>query len=45
MTLNHNYGCFSGVVFGIAGNYHIVAIKQFITAAGNGLKLKPDKER
>ena len=20
MTLNHNYGCFSGVVFGIAGN-------------------------
>jgi len=23
MTLNHNYGCFSGVGSGIAGNYYM----------------------
>ena len=25
MTLNHNFGCFSGVVFGIAGNVELDA--------------------
>ena len=27
MTLNHNYGCFSSVGSGIAGNYSIGATK------------------
>ena len=26
MTLNHNFGCFSGVGSGIAGNTKIVAV-------------------
>ncbi len=28
MTLNHNFGCFSGVGSGIAGNTYIVITKQ-----------------
>ena len=29
MTLNHNFGCFSGVGSGIAGNYEIGEVQEF----------------
>jgi len=32
MTLNHNYGCFSGVGSGIAGNVKLYSIEQIKSA-------------